>query len=804
MGLLKVGVPLPFNDSKEYLKYVREHGIDQFLNTWGRVKHITNDQLMWGDEIESGVLVLDERTRTARISIRSHELRAELADREHDLEHQTEGCMWHPEYGSWMIESTPNRPYSRFVSDLLRVERNMILRRTRLMNSLNDNEIAPTMTCFPLMGVGKFWNDYGPEPVEKDCVIESPYSKSIFVPDLVINPHPRFATLTQNIRTRRGSKVDIQMPLFRDKNTPEFNRKPGETGPAAPASGFYTTADTAHREEPDTNIHMDCMAFGMGMNCLQVTFQAGDIDESRYMYDQLAVLAPIMLALTAATPIYKGRLSDVDSRWDTISKSVDCRTKAERGEVDDVEPHRDTQLVGDGVTRMYKSRYASVSTYIYHCTTEKCQKSITKYNDIPCEVDQAAKDKLLAAGVDVALAHHIAHLFARDPLVIFESDIVQDDSESTDHFENIQSTNWQTCRWKPPPPRHSASDPHIGWRTEFRSMEVQLTDFENSAYAVFIALITRVLLAFDLKLYLPLSKVDDNMDRAHKRDAAKTEKFWFRKFVAPFDPEFVDAIGAKEEHAQHGVPAPSGCGCGDQDDDLFARQDAFEEMTLEEIFCGKEAYYPGLIPLIYAYLEYIRCAPEAFERIDEYLRYITRKVKGETITTATWIRNFVTSHPAYNHDSFIPQEVQYDLVKACDDIGSGKMVCPELLGSHVVNPICPNDAYGTMMKGKLTASERSSLLNKLVKRALVRSAAVEETIRQRSASVVSADVESQADSVREECFQRDSYHQTHVGVSGGGFARGSFPLSALPDDAEEEEADADHKFLPLRRAHSMK
>ena len=38
----------------------------------------------------------------------------------------------------------------------------------------------------------------------------------------------------------------------------------------------------------------------------QVTFQGRDVDESRYMYDQLAVLAPIMLAMTAATPIFKG------------------------------------------------------------------------------------------------------------------------------------------------------------------------------------------------------------------------------------------------------------------------------------------------------------------------------------------------------------------------------------------------------------------------------------------------------------------------------------------------------------------
>ena len=34
-----------------------------------------------------------------------------------------------------------------------------------------------------------------------------------------------------------------------------------------------------------------------------MTFQARDLAESRHLYDHLAVLSPIMLALTAATPV---------------------------------------------------------------------------------------------------------------------------------------------------------------------------------------------------------------------------------------------------------------------------------------------------------------------------------------------------------------------------------------------------------------------------------------------------------------------------------------------------------------------
>jgi glutamate--cysteine ligase catalytic subunit len=39
-------------------------------------------------------------------------------------------------------------------------------------------------------------------------------SKSRFVIDKTINPHPRFSGLVKSIRERRGSKVDIKVPIF--------------------------------------------------------------------------------------------------------------------------------------------------------------------------------------------------------------------------------------------------------------------------------------------------------------------------------------------------------------------------------------------------------------------------------------------------------------------------------------------------------------------------------------------------------------------------------------------------------------
>jgi hypothetical protein len=37
-------------------------------------------------------------------------------------------------------------------------------------------------------------------------------------------------------------------------------------------------------------------------------------------------------------------------------------------------------------------------------------------------------------------------------------------------------------------------------------MEVQITDFENAAYSIFVVLLIRAILMFDVNFYIPLSK----------------------------------------------------------------------------------------------------------------------------------------------------------------------------------------------------------------------------------------------------------------------------------------------------------
>ena len=65
MGFLTDGTALPWEDAKEFLNYVRQHGILQFLSIYHERKDSENDRLLWGDEIEFMMVKMDRQTRVS-------------------------------------------------------------------------------------------------------------------------------------------------------------------------------------------------------------------------------------------------------------------------------------------------------------------------------------------------------------------------------------------------------------------------------------------------------------------------------------------------------------------------------------------------------------------------------------------------------------------------------------------------------------------------------------------------------------------------------------------------------------------
>lgn len=216
--------------------------------------------------------------------------------------------------------------------NLFEVIRNM---RARYEETRNLEGIYLTIPAVPFLGLtakqeaeeGHFKNDI---------------TKSLFFSDTHISDHPRFRSLTKNIRERRGRKVEILVPLFPDEKT--------------------DLKGTSVEEPFAGKIYMDAMGFGMGMSCLQCTFGTRNLEQATYIHDMMHVLSPLFLSLTAATPILKGKLSNWDARWKIIEDSVDDRTPEE--------------LDPSSSKYQAKSRYSPMNHYIWNSPNNR-----PEYND---------------------------------------------------------------------------------------------------------------------------------------------------------------------------------------------------------------------------------------------------------------------------------------------------------------------------------------------------------------------------------------------------------------------------------------
>lgn len=108
-------------------------------------------------------------------------------------------------------------------------------------------------------------------------------------------------------------------------------------------------------------------------------------------------------------------------------------------------------------------------------------------------------------------------------------------------------------------------------------------------------------------------------------------------------------------------------------------------MTMDEVINGRgdKGAFPGLLGVVNAYLNSLNVDVATKCDLRRYLDLIKWRARGETIvllgrvmlmmigklvTPASWIRNFIVTHPAYKHDSVVSDEINYDLAKAIDEM----------------------------------------------------------------------------------------------------------------------------------------
>jgi glutamate--cysteine ligase catalytic subunit len=200
------------------------------------------------------------------------------------------------------------------------------------------------------------------------------------------------------------------------------------------------------------------------------------------------------MALSASTPFMKGTLLDTDTRWELLCQAVDDRNKRERA---------------PGC--LHKSRYGAASIYM-----SEDKRNLKKYCDVGKRLNRWArtflfkKAKEMNISIDKKMIEHVSTLFVRDNLCVFRTWVDKEvDPGDTKLFEAIQSSNWNNVRFKPPP----SMDSSIGWRVEFRTLDVQLTPSQTFLFSHSIQLLARIITSLkdELNFYIPLSLVPSKL-----------------------------------------------------------------------------------------------------------------------------------------------------------------------------------------------------------------------------------------------------------------------------------------------------
>ena len=622
MGFLSIfGIVLQFNESKKYFKIIKDNFVKYVIRELQK-KYICKEP-MFGFEFELHKIYIDSDNKKIFIDLTAQNDIINSMKQKNDEFHLSH------EYGGWMYEVIPNEPF--LIKDLNLIENN-IQNLYKYLTQKYGNKKFLSLGAFPMLGVGKYYINEDEKCSDEDInliedenekkareeyledISNNKLSYSIYLNDKIINRHPRFGNLTRNIRQRRGSKVDIQIPIFKDINT-DFSK----ITYLDPNPGFIT---------------MDAMGFGMGCCSLQVTIASDTLEDCIKIYDQLIPLAPLFLILSSSSPIHRGKLSDYDNRWIIISKSVDDRTEEERN------PNSEKYV--------YKSRYSPIYSYIGNVNPY--------YNNYPkFPINQEYYKQFIDAGISQNLATHFCNLLVRDPLVIFDKKINISDENDMTHFENINSSNWNSLRFKLPRP----SDKDFSYKIEIRTCDLQLTPFENTSIIHFIVNLYNIILKKNCNFIIPITKVDENYEKGYLNDAINTQKFWWR--INCFESINIndDKFNYKEDEEKN-----------------------IKLLSIDEILNGAKEYnYPGLINVIKDEIKNnLDYNDKVKNEMLKFVNYIERKAKGEIWTDAKYIRKFVREHPKYNKDSIITEEINYDLINHLLDIQNGIIKPKELFG----------------------------------------------------------------------------------------------------------------------------
>ena len=76
----------------------------------------------------------------------------------------------------------------------------------------------------------------------------------------------------------------------------------------------------------------------------------------------------------------------------------------------------------------------------------------------------------------------------------------------------------------------------------------------------------------------------------------------------------------------------------------------------------------GIIALCQQFMDLKKWPAEKKTETNNYLTFLSERARGKILTGARFIRNFVTKHTTYKQDSFLNEEISFDLLKMLDTL----------------------------------------------------------------------------------------------------------------------------------------
>lgn len=402
-------------------------------------------------------------------------------------------------------------------------------------------------------------------------------SHSEYIHDIITSNHPRFETLSKFCYSRTGKKPNVLVPIYNDKNTEK---------------------DVKDEKYPGF-IHQDSFASGMGNGCLQVTTGMECFHLACYIYDQLIPIIPIITALSASSPFFKGKLSNFDNRFQIISQACDERKDEEK------DPNSKNYI--------FCSRYSFIYSYL-----SENQYILDHHNDLPkMPINEEYYEKLRKKFTK-RFSTYLCNLLVRDPMVIFDENLKLEDPNDNTHFLNLMSTNWNSLRFKPP----SSNDNDNLYKVEIRPCDLQITPFENAAIVTFVMLYMEILKYYDINFIIPLSKVKENFENSVKIDAVIKEKYYWRTNSINTNYQNSDLVKFCCKKNTNSLPE-------DYSDPELDEKNNIKQLSLEEILNGtKDGVYIGLMKLLISFAKE-KFSGSDLELILKHLEFLRLRAEGK-------------------------------------------------------------------------------------------------------------------------------------------------------------------------------